>query len=47
LGDRFDSLNEMVVSTKSPLGQALLGATRGQTVKYNNGFRVCILNKED
>ena len=43
LSDEFDFEMNIIVSDKSPLGRALIGAKVGDSVRYFGGFRADVL----
>lgn len=45
--DGIDNITEMVISDKSPVGKALLGAKRNDTVVYGKNMRIRVLNEPD
>ena len=47
LGEEFDNVKEMIVSSETPIAKALLGLKRGDDATYLNGQRLHVLNDED
>lgn len=46
LGSKFDNMSEMIVSSESPLGGALIGLRRGDSATYLNKQRLQVLKEE-